>query len=170
MAVPVSKTELLQDIKSTYHKLREDLLDIPEGLTKVKDMPGHKKDTKMSVCNLMAYLVGWGNLVLKWHKISSQGDMPDLPDTGFKMNQLGDLAQKFYRDYEKDPFKDLLRKYDEVVENIIKMVEGMDNKELYDIEWHGKYPFGRMVQFNTSSPYKNARGRIRNWKKEKGLL
>ena len=53
---------------------------------------------------------------------------------------------------------------------IIKMVEGMDNKELYDIEWHGKYPFGRMVQFNTSSPYKNARGRIRNWKKEKGLL
>ena len=170
MAIPNTKSELLQEIKSSYQKLREDLVDIPEEYTKKKNMPGHKKNTEMSVCNLMAYLVGWGNLVLKWHKISSQGSMPDLPDTGFKMNELGELAQKFYKDYEKDNINDLLNKYDTVVSNILSMVESLDNKDLYEIEWHGKYPFGRMVQFNTSSPYKNARARIRKWKRENGLM
>jgi len=170
MAIPSSKSELINDIKSTCQKLRDDLVDIPEELTEKKNMPGHVKDTQMSVSNLLAYLVGWGNLVLKWHRISSQGKMPDLYDTGYKMNELGKLAQRFYKDYEKDNFQTLLNKFDIVVGEILSMVDGMSNKDLYEIEWHGKYPFGRMVQFNTSSPYKNARARIRKWKKENGLL
>ena len=32
-----------------------------------------------------------------------------------------------------------------------------------------KSTYGRMVAFNTSSPYKNARGRIRKWKKGKKI-
>jgi len=169
MAVPTSKAELLADIRSTYKKLVEDIKDIPEDLTEIKNMPGHVKDTQMSVCNLLAYLIGWGNLVLKWHRISSLGKMPDLYDTGYKMNELGALAQRFYKDYEKDDFQTLRDKLELVVGEILAMVESMDNKDLYEVEWHGKYPFGRMVQFNTSSPYKNARGRIRKWKKEQGL-
>jgi hypothetical protein len=86
------------------------------------------------------------------------------------MNELGRLAQRFYQDYENDDFPTLLEKLDRVVEEILAMVENMDNQELYEVAWHGKYPFGRMVQFNTSSPYKNARGRIRKWKRENGLL
>jgi hypothetical protein len=170
MAIPSSKNELLADIKTTYIKLKGELENIPVELTGKRNMPGHVKDTQMSINNLLAYLVGWGNLVLKWHRISSQGKMPDLYDTGYKMNELGRLAQKFYRDYENDDFKTLMDKLDQVVEKILGMVKTMDNEDLYEIEWHGKYPFGRMVQFNTSSPYKNARSRIRKWKKEYGLL
>jgi hypothetical protein len=170
MAVPSSKSELIADIQSTYKKLKGDLVDIPPEMTEQKSMPGHIKDTEMSLCNLLSYLVGWGNLVLKWHRISSQGKMPDLYDTGYKMNELGRLAQKFYRDYENDDFQTLQVKLDQVVKEILSMVEGMDNKDLYEIPWHGKYPFGRMVQFNTSSPYKNARSRIRKWKRENGLM
>lgn len=170
MAVPSSKKELIAEIRTTYNKLKGEFDDIPVDLTELKNMPGHVKDTDMSLCNLLAYLVGWGNLVLKWHRISSQGKMPDLYDTGYKMNELGRLAQKFYRDYEHDDFQTLQDKLDQVVDKILSMVESMDEKDLYQIEWHGKYPFGRMVQFNTSSPYKNARARIRKWKKEHGLL
>jgi hypothetical protein len=86
------------------------------------------------------------------------------------MNELGRLAQKFYRDYEDDDFHTLREKLDQVVDEILDMVENMDNLELYEKPWHGKYPFGRMVQFNTSSPYKNARSRIRKWKRENGFL
>jgi hypothetical protein len=170
MAIPTSKTELVADIKSTYRKLNIDLVDIPEEITRENTMPGHVKDTMISVCDLLAYLVGWGNLVLKWHRISSQGKMPDLYDTGYGMNQLGELAQKFYRDYENDDFGTLLAKLEKVVDEILEMVDGISDEELYGIEWHGKYPFGRMVQFNTSSPYKNARSRVRKWKREQGLM
>ena len=170
MAIPSSKDELIADIQTTYRKLKDELDDIPVDLTEDKSMPGHAKDTEMSLCNLLAYLVGWANLVLKWQRISSEGKMPDLYDTGYKMNELGRLAQKFYRDYEDDDFHTLRDKLDRVVDEILDMVENMDNRELYEIPWHGKYPFGRMVQFNTSSPYKNARSRIRKWKRENGFL
>ena len=170
MAIPASKLELISDIQKTYKKLADDLEGIPAELTDEKTLPGHAKDTTMSVCNLLAYLVGWGNLVLKWYRISSQGKKPDLYDTGYSMNQLGELAQKFYRDYQDDDFQTLLQKLDQVVKEILHMVESTDNKDLYEVPWYGKYPFGRMIQFNTSSPYKNARGRIRKWKKEQGLM
>ncbi len=169
MAVPANKKELIEAVQKNYKKLREDLDTIPPELTEKKEMEGHVKGTEMSVCNLMAYLVGWGNLVLKWHAVFASGKMPDLPETGFKMNEMGRLAQKFYRDYENDNYQSLLNQYDEVVAKILALVDSLDNAFLYETDWYKKYPFGRMVQFNTSSPYANARFRIRKWKKSKGI-
>ncbi len=170
MSVPTNKAELIEAIENSYRKLREELDTIPAELTEKKDMEGHVNGTKMSVCNLMAYLVGWGNLVLKWHSVFSSGTMPDLPETGFKMNEMGRLAQKFYKDYENYNYESLLKQYDEVVVKILKLVDSLDNNYLYKTDWYKKYPFGRMIQFNTSSPYANARSRIRKWKKLKGML
>ncbi|MGB0377080.1 MAG: ClbS/DfsB family four-helix bundle protein [Flavobacteriaceae bacterium] len=169
MAILKNKTELIDDIKFTYQKLQIELTSIPEKLTKSKDLEGHAKGTKMSVCNLVAYLIGWGNLVLKWYKIKKQGKEPDFPETGYKWNELGKLAQKFYADYQHDDFQTLLKKCDKVVKDILKLIEEKDNTSLYESLWYGKYTMGRMIQFNTSSPYKNAYTRIRKWKKEKGI-
>lgn len=38
--------------------------------------------------------------------------------------------------------------------------------ELYGANWYEKYTAGRMIQFNTASPYKNARSGIRAWLRE----
>jgi len=35
--------------------------------------------------------------------------------------------------------------------------------------WYDKWTFGKMIQLNTSSPFKNAKDRIRKWKKTKQL-
>lgn len=47
--------------------------------------------------------------------------------------------------------------------DVVALVEGLSNDELYGSPWYGKYTAGRMIQFNTSSPYANARRRIRSW-------
>ena len=52
---------------------------------------------------------------------------------------------------------------------ILQLIESKSNQELYEVSWYEKWTLGRMIQFNTSSPYTNARGRIRKWKKEKGI-
>lgn len=170
MSVPQNKTELIEEIEFTYQKLRADLIDIPDELSCKEELDGHAKDTKMSVCNLVAYLVGWGELVLKWHKKKEKGQEVDFPETGYKWNELGELAQKFYADYKDDDFKTLLKKYDEVVKDILKLIEKKSNMDLYGVPWYNKWTLGRMIQFNTSSPYKNARNRIRKWKKQRGLI
>ena len=123
----------------------------------------------MSIHNLVAYLVGWGNLVMKWHENKNQGRPVDFPETGYKWNDLGALANKFYNDYKGDSYKDLLLKLEITTNGILNLVENKTNEELYVDLWYNKWTLGRLIQLNTSSPYKNATGRIRQWKKNRKI-
>ena len=166
MPVPTSKEELISEVTSKYKKLRGDLQCIPEELTKLQDLEGHAKRTTMSVCNLVSYLIGWGELVLKWNKIKDDGKEPDFPETGYKWNELGKLAQKFYADFDGYDYRTLLTKLDTTVKSLLSLIESKTDRQLYGVSWYTKWTLGRMIQFNTSSPYKNARGRISKWKKQ----
>ena len=121
----------------------------------------------MSINNLISYLIGWGELVLKWNKKSEDGKEVDFPETGFKWNELGKLAQKFYQDYNNLDFNTLCAKLDQTVLKIVELIEQKTDMQLYGVSWYEKWTLGRMIQFNTASPYQNAVGRIRKWKKEK---
>lgn len=169
MAVPKDKDELLKAIIESYKKLTTELSIIPANLTETKELAGHAKDTLMSINNLVAYLVGWGQLVLKWNEQKSKGLNVDFPETGFKWNELGILAQKFYKDYESDDFNTLNIKLEHTTNTILKLIESKSNTELYETAWYDKWSLGKMIQLNTSSPFKNAKDRIRKWKKIKQL-
>ncbi len=108
MAVQKNKEELIFAIESSYSKLKKDLETIPTELTIEKELEGHAKGTKMSVSDLVAYLIGWGELVLKWNRKKENGEQVDFPETGYKWNELGKLAQKFYTDYENMDYSELL--------------------------------------------------------------
>ena len=60
-------------------------------------------------------------------------------------------------------------KLDETVAEILNVIERKSNTELYGVSWYEKWTLGRMIQFNTASPYTNARVRIRKWKKERNI-
>ena len=169
MAVPTNKTELADAIRVNYLKLRADLDGVPEALSRERTLEGHAKGTLMSVHDLTAYLVGWGDLVLKWHAGRSAGQQVDFPETGFKWNELGRLAQKFYADYADLPYPALLDRFAATKDRILAVIEKTDNEDLYGKPWYETYTLGRMIQFNTASPFDNARKRLRRWKKEKGL-
>lgn len=167
MAIPQNKSELLFAINHNYSKLREDLVTVPVDWVELKELDGHAKGTTMSVKNLVAYLVGWGNLVLKWHHLMSNNKEVDFPETGYQWNELGQLAQKFYVDYEKEQFDELVKKLDDTVQKTIQLIEKQDNELLYKEGWYKKYSLGRMIQLNTSAPFKNARTRVRKFKRLK---
>lgn len=61
-------------------------------------------------------------------------------------------------------------KLDKTVKQILELIDSKTNKDLYETAWYEKWTLGRMIQFNTASPYTNARGRIRKWKKQNDLL
>jgi hypothetical protein len=169
MAIPKNKEELQKAITVNYKKLIDELSDIPIESTIIKDLEGHSKNSYMSINDLVAYLVGWGQLVLKWNDKKSMGLEVDFPETGFKWNELGQLAQKFYKDYENENFKSLVIKLDYTTNEILKLIESKTNKELYEIAWYDKWTLGKMIQLNTSSPFKNAKDRIRRWKRLKQI-
>lgn len=170
MAVPQNKEELLAAINRNFERLDAELVAIPEHTTYDSTMEGHVKGTYMSVSNLLAYLVGWNELVLKWITRKTAGEPVDFPETGFKWNALGQLAQKFYKDYADVPYPALLVRLRTAKEAIVAEISTRSNEELYEQPWYDKWPMGRMIQFNTSSPYDNARGRIRKWIKIQGMM
>ncbi|MFH1804937.1 MAG: ClbS/DfsB family four-helix bundle protein [Pseudomonadota bacterium] len=166
MAVPQNKDALLKAINGNFDKLRPELVSVPESMAYEPCIEGHAKGTTMSVANLVSYLVGWNELVLKWLDQDTAGKLVDFPETGFKWNELGRLAQKFYHDYEDIPYPRLIERLEEAKARIVERIEARDNDDLYGRTWYDKWTMGRMIQFNTSSPYDNARARLRKWKKK----
>lgn len=165
MAVPQNKSELLAAIDKTYAALTRDLAALPPERTSDKTLEGHAKGTMMSVHDLMAYLLGWNLLVLKCLERDRAQQPIDFPETGYKWKELGRLAQKFYADHEALSFPDLLAALDRAKSDIVAAIEGEDDESLYGRAWYEKWTLGRMIQFNTSSPYTNARGRLSKWRK-----
>lgn len=130
-------------------------------------MEGHAKGTEMSANNLVSYLLGWNELVLKWLGQDDRGQTVEFPEAGYKWNELGALAQKFYADYSDRDFDENRLRLAHAKDQLILDISKRTNEELYCSSWHGKWTKGRMIQFNSSSPYENARGRIRKWLKSK---
>ncbi len=168
MAVPTNKEELLKAIETNYEKLKNELATVSYDMSTLQNLEGHAKGTTMSINNLLSYLIGWGKLVLKWNDKKERNKPVDFPETGYKWNELGKLAQKFYQEYKDDDFDTLKIKLDETVHQILDLIHRKSNQELYEVSWYEKWTLGRMIQFNTASPYTNARGRIRKWKKLQG--
>jgi hypothetical protein len=167
MPIPKNKEELTDSIVSNYQKLKIELIEIPVSLTDRKELPGHSQNQIISVHNLLAYLVGWGELLLKWQHKKRNKIHVDFPETGFKWTELGMLAEKFYKDYQTYEFVKLLIKWEMTHLEILTLVNQSSNKELYETEWYRKWTLGRMIQLNSASPYLNVYKRIRKWKKQK---
>ena len=167
MAVPQSKSQLLDAIEASFCKLRAELVGTPASLTRSRNLPGHRKGTSMSVCNLVSYLIGWNELVLKWHREKDRGREPVIPEAGFKWTELGQLAQKFYEDYGSEDYPSLLKHLTRAKKRIAGLVMSKTNEQLYGSLWYRKATMGQMIQLNTASPYRNAFKRIRRWKNAK---
>ncbi|RWX01387.1 ClbS/DfsB family four-helix bundle protein [Flavobacterium cerinum] len=165
MAIPTNKIELIRAISENYGKLKKQLLTIPPEMFLEKSLDGHAQFTKMSIHNLVSYLLGWGKIVIKWIETKENISNIEFPETGFKWNQLGDLAQKFYSDFSDNTYEDVINQLDNVHKRIVSEIDKMTNEDLYEKEWYGKWTMGRMIQFNTASPYANAKTRISKWRK-----
>ncbi len=154
--IPKNKEELINEINVNLQKLKWILIDFDENTAKLNIIKWNIKDTKINICNLISYLIWRWELVLKWEKLKSQNITPDFPETWYKWNQLWLLAQKFYNDYSNLTFNELKIKFENTVWDILKLINSKSNNDLYEDLWYEKYTLWRMIQFNTSSPYKNA--------------
>ena len=66
--IPSNKDELISEIKEHFTTLRKDLEIFPAELANRKELEWQIKDTKVSVNNLISYLIWRWELVLKWER------------------------------------------------------------------------------------------------------
>lgn len=164
-SISKNKQELSQAIHIAFDKLVADYSAIPEEYTRRMGVEGNVKNTEINICDTLAYLIGWGKLVLKWHDGKAKKLEIDFPETGYNWNELGQLAQHFYLQYQDSSYQNLLLEFQSTTEQILQLIRSLDDHELYGKNWYKNYTLGRMIQFNTSSPMKNVRTKVRKFKK-----
>ena len=167
--VPKNKTELQKAITVAFDKILVDYSTIPIEFSREIGVVGNIKGTEISVSDTLAYLIGWGKLVLKWYILKSNHQAVDFPETGYKWNELGKLAQCFHLQYHDWPYVKLIDEFTLTIGNILVLIESLDNQKLYGEDWFEKYTLGKMIQFNTSSPMMNMRSKVRKFKKLNGI-
>ncbi|EHH1051789.1 ClbS/DfsB family four-helix bundle protein [Vibrio parahaemolyticus] len=146
-SVPKNKDELELAINSILPKLMVDYRSIPESKARKVGVEGNVKGKFISVSDTVAYLIGWGKLVLKWH-------------------QLGLLAESFHEEYRDWKYSDLLVELEFTIYEILLIISSLSDHELYGVAWYEQWTLGRMIQFNTSSPMKNMRTKVRRFNRE----
>jgi len=163
--ISTNKDDLSKSIEDAFHKLISDYKKISLDYIQINEIEGNFKNTKINVSDTLSYLIGWGRLVLKWYDKKSKNLEVDFPESGFKWNELGSLAQHFYLSYKQYSYSELLLEFENTINSILKLISSLDNDELYGSNWYKNYTLGRMIQLNTSAPMKNVRTKIRKFKK-----
>jgi hypothetical protein len=164
MPLPSNKNELLSSLQAAYSKLVEEVASVPSELERNPELEGG-----ISPCDLIAYQIGWGQMLLSWDDHETRGKAVEMPAPGFKWNQLGLLASSFYREQHGQTLKELLAQFAKLVDKIRIFIESNSEDMLFGIgkrHWAGqKWPLAKWIQVNTIAPYGSARAKLRKWKK-----
>jgi len=165
MPLPQTRSELLESLSKAHRQLDEELRAIRPDQERIQGIEGG-----LSCCDLVAYQIGWGNLLLGWEQAESQGQAVFLPAKGYKWNQLGLLAESFYQRAADHSLDELRAEWQGVVQRLEEWVQDITDEELFEPrvrQWTGdKWPIAKWIQVNSIAPYRSARTKLRRWVKE----
>lgn len=164
MPLPTDKDQLLSSLQAAYSKLVEEAAAVPSDLERIPELEGG-----ISPCDLIAYQIGWGRLLLSWDELETRSETVEIPAPGFKWNQLGWLANSFYQEQNEQTLQQLLAQFEALQKRLRLFIESNSEDTLFGIgkrHWAGqKWSLAKWIQVNTVAPYGSARAKLRKWKK-----
>ncbi|MCI7552223.1 MAG: ClbS/DfsB family four-helix bundle protein [Actinomycetaceae bacterium] len=124
---------------------------------------------------MVAYQLGWMDLLLGWERNEQAGAKVVTPAPGYKWNQLGSLYDAFYQRWEGASPTELVGAFHSLLSDVIKLVGSFTQTELFDSHqraWASStpsaWPVWKWVHINTVAPFTTFRTKIRKWKKLAG--
>ncbi len=161
------KTALISEIKRTASLFIAEFDGISEA-----DMSIRLEEVDRTPQELIAYQLGWMNLLLNWDRDELDGKEVITPSAGYKWNQLGGLYQSFYDQYQDQSLSQLIALFASTVDELTLWIEGFSKEELFNPggrRWAAStpsnWPVWKWVHINTVAPFKSFRSKIRKWKK-----
>ena len=90
-----NKQQLLDEINKTAKLFIDEFSELSES-----DKDKFIEGVDRTPAQMIAYQLGWLDLVKSWDDDELAGKTPVLPAEGYKWNQLGELYQHFYHIYQ----------------------------------------------------------------------
>lgn len=166
MRAYVTKKELIEEIQKSFAKYEVEFDEIPESKKEVRVDAVDKTPAEN-----LAYQLGWTTLLLQWEVEEQAGKQVITPKEGYKWNQLGDLYQTFYTEYETSSLLEKREKLTQNVAAICLWIASLSDEELFEPgqrKWattKAAWPVYKWIHINTVAPFTTFRTEIRKWKK-----
>ncbi|MDK8180504.1 ClbS/DfsB family four-helix bundle protein [Paenibacillus sp. UMB4589-SE434] len=141
-----------------------------------EDIDNNKKDVLIpevdkTPAQIIAYQLGWLDLVMGWEKAERSGQEVHMPAPGYKWNQLGALYSSFYAAYASYSLNELRMLLQQAEQQWLCWVDTLSEEELFTQgarKWTGEktnWPMSRWIHINSAAPFKTFRAKLRRWKK-----
>lgn len=161
-----SKEALIAAIQKTYQLFDSEFDDVPEEKITIRI-----KEVDKTPQEMIAYQLGWLNLIMGWEKdeLDGKGVVTPLPD--YKWNQLGLLYQHFYDECSGYSLRELRTLFKKDVEKWCEWIDHLSDEELFTPnvrKWtvtNANWPMWKWIHINSVAPFKSFRTKIRKWKK-----
>ncbi len=127
MPLPVTKTELLENLERAYTKLDSEFDEVNSVNERKQGIEGN-----ISCCDVVSYQVGWANLLMDWEQQEFEAKVPIMPTKGFKWNQLGDLAQSFYDKNSEKSLSQLRVEFNESYQRPETWIVSLTERDLFE--------------------------------------
>ncbi|HEX6036375.1 MAG TPA: ClbS/DfsB family four-helix bundle protein [Anaerolineales bacterium] len=165
MPRPTNKNALLEAIEIERNALEGLLAGLsPEQMTE----PGIVGE--WSVKDVLAHLLEWEQMVLRWHAAGLKGKVPITPSEEFNWAQLPQLNKQIYEKHCHRPLADIQREFKSSSRKIRKTIQGLSDEDLFTrgrYAWTKTNTLGAYFVSNTSSHYHWARTTIKKGLKAK---
>ena len=159
MPRPTNKNALLETIEVERNALEQLLEELSADQMEESGVVGD-----WSVKDVVAHLLEWEQMVLRWHAAGLKGKVPVTPAEGFNWAQLPQLNQQIFEKHHNRPLAVIQKEFNTSFRKILKTIQGVSDEDLFT---RGRYAWTKnntLVAYfisNTSSHYKWARTNIK---------
>jgi hypothetical protein len=162
-----SKKALIAEIEKTAALFINEFSDVKE---EDKDML--IEGVERTPAQMIAYQLGWLDLIMGWDKDEAEGKQVVTPCEGYKWNNLGGLYQSFYEKFSSYSLAELQGLFKERIITFVQWLDGITEEDVFTAgsrKWASStpsnWPVWKWVHINTVAPFKSFRSKIRKWKK-----
>lgn len=120
-----SGTELIDAIIRQGNKFISEFGDIPDQYWDTLQPDVDDRTPRQ----MLAYQLGWMNLLLEWEHAEEQGHVAAMPAEGYAWNRLGELYEHFYTTWQDVAPQQMIDTFHEQVNHICWMVTSFSQQE-----------------------------------------
>ena len=161
-----SKRELITAIEEQRAALLADLREIDRNEFETPGVWGDDWNIK----DLLAHLVEWQKMLLRWYREGAQGKDPATPAPGYNWRQTPDLNRAIHEKHRERTLTAVRRDFTSTYRKVLETVREIPEKDLLTpgrFRWTGKSPLITYVAANTSSHDHTARKILKRWKRQR---
>ena len=155
MPRPTTKNALLETIEVERNALEQLLDELSPDQMEESGVVG-----EWSVKDVLAHLLEWEQMVLRWHSAGLKGKVPVTPAEGFNWAQLPQLNQQIFEKYHDRPLTDIQKEFNASFRKMLKTSQGLSDEDLFTrgrYAWTKNNTLGAYFISSTSSHYHWAR-------------